>query len=163
MQIARVLFENHSVVHPFTPCRPTDAAVDTFLKQMGLTMTSLAARPQLAKHLIRQHLVLALPPDAQQALVDGKLTSIPTAATTDGTDQGVLRVVMSSRGASGGQEQRQLRITDGQGQTSAAVKVVRQDSNKIGTIIDKVVMSSKYCGCSGVSTPCSAAIATFSQ
>lgn len=163
MQFARVLFENHSVVHPFTPCRPTDAAVDAFLKQMGLTMTSLAARPQLAKHLIRQHLVLALPPDAQQALVDGKLTSIPTAATTDGTDQGVLRVVMSSRGASGGQEQRQLRITDGQGQTSAAVKVVRQDSNKIGIMIDKVVMSSKCCGCSGVSTPCSAAIATFSQ
>jgi hypothetical protein len=120
--------------------------MEAFLKEMGLTMTSLAARPQLAKHLVRQHLVLALPPDTQQALVDGQLTSIPTAAAAtaaEGTNQGVLKVVMSSQGASGGQEQRQLRITDEQGQTAAAVKVVRQDSNKIGIIIDKVLRSSK--------------------
>lgn len=126
-------------------CRPTDAAVEAFLKGMGLTMQDLTARPQLAKHLVAEHLVLALPPDAQQKLVEGKLLSVPSAAaTTVGGNLTTLRAVMRSSAGSSGQQR--LYITDGQGQTAAAVKVLRQDSNKVVILIDRV-LSSGACAC----------------
>lgn len=127
---------------------------------MGLSMNSLAARPLLAKQLVAQHLVLALPPDAQQLLVEGKIASVPTLATdrSGGANHTILRAAMKggSSGSNGGsgssgnggkqQQQRQLHITDGQGQTAVAVKVVRQGANKVAIIIDRVLMSG-VCTC----------------
>jgi len=108
---------------------------------MGLTMAGLAARPQLAKQLVTHHLVLAFPPDAQQALLEGRLTAVPTlAAGGGGSEFNVLKVTL--RNAVGQQQQQQvLHITDTQGQTVVAVKVVQIDANKVAVIIDKVLMS----------------------
>jgi hypothetical protein len=107
-------------------------------------MDSLAARPQLAKQLIAQHLVLALPPDTQQALVEGKIATVPTLATDRSSGGGagltILQAAMKG-GSSSGSSGSKLHITDGQGQTAVAVKVVRQDPNKVVLIIDRVLMS----------------------
>jgi len=43
----------HNVTH-----RPTDAAIESFLKDMGLTVDDLKKRPTLAKSLVAQHTLL---------------------------------------------------------------------------------------------------------
>jgi hypothetical protein len=40
-------------------CRPTDAAIQAFLKDMGLTAADLKSRPGLAKKLVAVHAIIA--------------------------------------------------------------------------------------------------------
>lgn len=104
---------------------------------MGLDMSGLAARPQLAKQLVAHHLVLALPSDVRQQLVQGKLTAVQTSA---GGDYAVLRVAVVKNNM---QQQQQLQVTDAQGQTATSVKIIKPDGNKVAVIIDKVLQSGK--------------------
>lgn len=131
--------------HPATPllcCRPTDAAVRSFLQQMGLTMQGLAARPVLAKHLVAQHLVLALNPEAQKDLLDGKLTTLQTAAAVPGNNVTQVSVLLGPVAATSAQPtQRQLLVTDPQGRTAKSVNIIPLDANKVAVILDSVLMS----------------------
>jgi hypothetical protein len=119
---------------------------------MGLNITSLAARPQLAKHLIAQHLVLAIPPEAQQELLDGQSAAVPTAAASSGSssNHSILVVSFVNNTQQQGQQQQQLdqlagrvKVTDSQGQVATATKLVRLDANKLALVVDKVLQSGK--------------------
>lgn len=45
-------------MHPSHAHRPTDAAIESFLKDMGLTVDEFKKRPALAKQLVAQHTLL---------------------------------------------------------------------------------------------------------
>jgi hypothetical protein len=125
---------------------------------MGLNMSSLAARPQLAKHLIAQHLVLAIPPEAQQELLDGRTAAVPTAAASSSSgsnltnNHSTLVITMANntlQQQQGRQQQQQqldrlagrVKVTDSQGQVAKATKLVRLDANKLALVIDSVLQS----------------------
>jgi hypothetical protein len=130
---------------------------------MGLNISSLAARPQLAKHLIAQHLVLAIPPEAQQELLDGRSAAVPTAAASSSngsatSNHSILVVSLANntlqqqqgqqpQGMQGLQQQQldrlagRVKVTDSQGQVATATKLVRLDPNKLALVVDKVLQS----------------------
>lgn len=117
---------------------------------MGLTVADLKARPALAKHLIAQHLVLALTPEDQARLLEGKLTAVATAGAANGTNSrhAALQVQLapSADGSSGatGLRQRSLTVQDAQGQTARGVGVIRVDANKVIVLLDQVLLSGEH-------------------
>jgi hypothetical protein len=75
------------------------------------------------------HLVLALPPDAQQQLANGGLAEVPTEA------QGLhsrLKVKVTAGG---------VLVTDGQGDSAHVLKVLELQENKTVVILDRVLFS----------------------
>jgi hypothetical protein len=75
------------------------------------------------------HLVLALPPDAQQKLAQGGFADVPTEA------QGLysrLNVKVTAGG---------VLVTDGQGDSAHVLKVLQLQDNKTVVILDRVLFS----------------------
>lgn len=59
---------------------PNDAAVASFLSAMGLTLDDLKARPQLAKKIAAQHIILKSNVRAQEIFADGNVREVNTLA-----------------------------------------------------------------------------------
>jgi hypothetical protein len=55
---AHALIKSHAACRPRHPHRPTEAALQAFLRDMNLSADDLAKRPVLAKRLIAQHIIL---------------------------------------------------------------------------------------------------------
>lgn len=111
---------------------PTDVAVTSFLTNMGLDLAALKARPRLAKELVAMHLVLAIPPKAQQQLAQGVFATVATIAAGQ---HSVLGVQKTAAG---------VVLTDGQGNKVNVLKVVGLQSNKTSVIVDRVLFSGNY-------------------
>lgn len=112
-------------------CSPTNAALTAFMASMGFEqgISDLQQRPGLARELLAMHLVLALPPDAQQQLAKGRFAEVPTEA------QGLfsrLKVKVTAGG---------VVVADGQGDAAHALKVLKLQENKTVVILDRVLFS----------------------
>lgn len=113
---------------------PTNAALTAFMASMGFEqgISDLQQRPGLARELLAMHLVLALPPDAQQQLAKGRFAEVPTEA------QGLfsrLKVKVTAGG---------VVVADGQGDAAHALKVLKLQENKTVVILDRVLFSGRY-------------------
>lgn len=112
-------------------CRPNDAAIQTFLKQMGLTVDDLKKRPLLAKELAGQHIILKHNVRPAELFANGPARIVATAT-------GKPNDLLFTRGADG-----TVRVSDVQGHTAKVGKSFFIDSKKTGHGIDKVLMPGK--------------------
>jgi uncharacterized surface protein with fasciclin (FAS1) repeats len=138
LDIAGVTDELSNPKAKWTFLAPTDAAVDKYLKDMGLTVADLKARPALARDLVKQHLVLGSNLRAAEIFDTGApVRVVPTLAgrpnhllfKRDTTKDGKERVT----------------ITDHQSNV-ALVKgaPLFPDDNKTVHVIDHVLWSDRY-------------------
>lgn len=107
--------------------RPTDAAVEAFLKQMGLTVEELMKRPLLAKQLAAQHLILKANVRPQELFANGPARIVATAAG------GPNELLFTQAGTA-------VKVADVHGNTANVQKLFIIDDNKTAHPIDNVLM-----------------------
>lgn len=136
---AAALFEAAGVAAPlsagktWTALVPTNAAVEAFLKDMGLTLADLKSRPGLAKAIAGQHLVLRHNVRAQELFADGPSRLVASAA-------GRGNELLFTKAKDG-------KVTvEGRQGVSASVDpaYLAIDENKTAHKIDRVLLSDKY-------------------
>lgn len=134
-KLAAALFDIANLTKPlskpgavYTVLVPNDAAIQTFLKQMGLTVDDLKKRPLLAKELAGQHIILKHNVRPAELFANGPARIVATAT-------GKPNDLLFTRGADG-----TVRVSDVQGHTAKVGKSFFIDSKKTGHGIDKVLM-----------------------
>jgi len=118
----------------YTFLLPTDAAIEAFLKDMGLTVDDLKKRPMLAKALVGQHTLLNHNVREQEIFAEGESRKAATMASMSGKDDIVFK-----RSAAG-----KYTVTDPQGFTANVGKPIHPDENKTILPIDRVLMGDNY-------------------
>eukprot|EP00878_Enallax_costatus_P000167 GHUV01000218.1.p1 GENE.GHUV01000218.1~~GHUV01000218.1.p1 ORF type:complete len:426 (+),score=137.31 GHUV01000218.1:154-1431(+) len=112
----------------YTVLVPTDAAIEAFLKEMGLTVDDLKKRPLLAKQLAAQHVILKANVRPQELFANGPTRIVATAAKRPND-------LVFNKGAGDS-----VTVTDVQGNTANVQKPFEIDARKTGHPIDKVLM-----------------------
>jgi len=118
----------------YTFLLPTDAAIEAFLKDMGLTVDDLKKRPTLAKALVGQHTLLKSNVREQEIFAKGETRKAATLASVSGKDD-----VEFKRSGPG-----KYTVTDPQGFTANVGKPIHPDDNKTILPIDRVLMGDNY-------------------
>jgi len=118
----------------YTFLLPTDAAIEAFLKDMGLTVDDLKNRPTLAKSLVSQHTLLRSNVREQEIFAKGESRKAATMAALPGKED-----IEFKRSAAG-----KYTVTDPQGFTANVGKPIHPDDNKTILPIDRVLLGSDY-------------------
>jgi len=123
----------------YTFLLPTDAAIESFLKDMGLTVDDLKKRPMLAKQLVAQHTLLNSNVRESEIFEKGETRKAATLASKTGLGLGNDDVEFK-RSAAG-----KYTVTDPQGNVANIVgKPIHPDENKTILPIDKVLKGDQY-------------------
>jgi len=118
----------------YTFLLPTDAAIEAFLKDMGLTVDDLKKRPILAKSLVAQHTLLRSNVREQEIFAKGETRKAATLAALPGKED-----IEFKRSAAG-----KYTVTDPQGFSANVGKPIHPDDNKTILPIDRVLLGSDY-------------------
>jgi uncharacterized surface protein with fasciclin (FAS1) repeats len=122
----------------YTFLLPTDAAVEKFLKDMGLTVDDLKKRPMLAKQLVAQHTLLRSNVRESEIFEKGDTRKAATLASKTGLGLGNDDIEFKRAGG-------KVTVTDPQGNVANVVgKPVHPDENKTIIPIDRVLMGDQY-------------------
>jgi uncharacterized surface protein with fasciclin (FAS1) repeats len=114
---------------------PTDAAIETFLKDMGLTVDDLKKRPVLAKQLVAQHTLLGS--NVREAEIFEKGDTRKAASLASKQFRGDDDLTFTRKDG-------KVTVTDPQGFTATVGKPIVLDDDKTVLPIDKVLMGNDY-------------------
>lgn len=109
---------------------PSNAAIDTFLADMGLTLDELKANPTLAKAILGYHVVLGVAAGPAELFAKGDKVKVATAVAP-------FTLTFNKAGDA-------VTVTDTQGNVAKVMKANLGSANHQVHVVDKVLYSGSY-------------------